>query len=212
MNTVSLTLESLICVQQIVSLLFCALLCMNVEGKGINSCDTCVFKCVFGLIHQGTSMMLLGGGVFVDGCQIFSPILPAGTSLSPWQGAYRVWHSVLALGLSPGTLSLSLFGNLKQKLGDKETGASLLFFFSRSSLIVSRNFVVCFFILRGSATKSKVWSWCFYSSSNMTEYLLLILYFSAFICLCALVCLYFSGCQEMTYKHDGKVLCGVWKS
>ncbi|XP_070407629.1 uncharacterized protein [Nothobranchius furzeri] len=38
----------------------------------------------------------------------------------------------------------------------------------------------------------------------MTEYLLLVLYFSAFICLCALVCLYFSGCQEMTYKHDGK--------
>ncbi|XP_075959859.1 uncharacterized protein LOC142963044 [Anarhichas minor] len=38
----------------------------------------------------------------------------------------------------------------------------------------------------------------------MTEYILLILYFSAFICLCALVCLYFSGCQEMTYKHDGK--------
>lgn len=56
-----------------------------------------------------------------------------------------------------------------------------------------------------------LYSWCFYSSSNMTEYLLLILYFSAFICLCALVCLYFSGCQEMTYKHDGKVLCGVWK-
>ncbi|XP_078025493.1 uncharacterized protein LOC144463822 [Epinephelus lanceolatus] len=38
----------------------------------------------------------------------------------------------------------------------------------------------------------------------MTEYILLILYFSSFICLCALVCLYFSGCQEMTYKHDGK--------
>ncbi|XP_069387525.1 uncharacterized protein [Paralichthys olivaceus] len=38
----------------------------------------------------------------------------------------------------------------------------------------------------------------------MTEYLLLILYFSSFICLCALVCLYFSGCQEMTYKHDGE--------
>ncbi|XP_077465756.1 uncharacterized protein LOC144082449 [Stigmatopora argus] len=38
----------------------------------------------------------------------------------------------------------------------------------------------------------------------MTEYFLLILYFSAFICLCALVCLYFSGCQEMTYKHDGE--------
>ncbi|XP_071313450.1 uncharacterized protein [Trachinotus anak] len=38
----------------------------------------------------------------------------------------------------------------------------------------------------------------------MTEYILFILYFSSFICLCALVCLYFSGCQEMTYKHDGK--------
>lgn len=38
----------------------------------------------------------------------------------------------------------------------------------------------------------------------MTEYILLVLYFSAFICLCALVCLYFSGCQEMTYKHEGK--------
>ncbi|XP_078411593.1 uncharacterized protein LOC144688651 [Cetorhinus maximus] len=36
------------------------------------------------------------------------------------------------------------------------------------------------------------------------EYLLLVLYFSCFICLCALVCLYFSGCQEMTYKHEGK--------
>ncbi|XP_077433665.1 uncharacterized protein LOC144058901 [Vanacampus margaritifer] len=42
----------------------------------------------------------------------------------------------------------------------------------------------------------------------MTEYFLLILYFSAFICLCALVCLYFSGCQEMTYKHDGKISMG----
>ncbi|XP_075786875.1 uncharacterized protein LOC142829681 [Pelodiscus sinensis] len=36
------------------------------------------------------------------------------------------------------------------------------------------------------------------------EYILLVLYFSFFICLCALVCLYFSGCQEMTYKHEGK--------
>lgn len=42
----------------------------------------------------------------------------------------------------------------------------------------------------------------------MTEYLLLILYFSSFICLCTLVCLYFSGCQEMTYKHDGKDAVG----
>lgn len=42
----------------------------------------------------------------------------------------------------------------------------------------------------------------------MTEYILLILYFSAFICLCTLVCLYFSGCQEMTYKHDGKDAVG----
>lgn len=42
----------------------------------------------------------------------------------------------------------------------------------------------------------------------MTEYILLVLYFSAFICLCALVCLYFSGCQEMTYKHDGKDVVG----
>lgn len=38
----------------------------------------------------------------------------------------------------------------------------------------------------------------------MTEYILLVLYFSSFICLCTLVCLYFSGCQEMTYKHDGE--------
>ncbi|XP_077135308.1 uncharacterized protein LOC143790915 [Ranitomeya variabilis] len=36
------------------------------------------------------------------------------------------------------------------------------------------------------------------------EDFLLILYFSFFICLCALVCLYFSGCQELTYKHEGK--------
>ncbi|XP_078116733.1 uncharacterized protein LOC144524395 [Sander vitreus] len=45
----------------------------------------------------------------------------------------------------------------------------------------------------------------------MTEYILLILYFSFFICLCALVCLYFSGCQEMTYKHDGKDSVGFGK-
>lgn len=45
----------------------------------------------------------------------------------------------------------------------------------------------------------------------MTEYILLILYFSSFICLCALVCLYFSGCQEMTYKHDGKDSVGLEK-
>lgn len=45
----------------------------------------------------------------------------------------------------------------------------------------------------------------------MTEYILLILYFSSFICLCALVCLYFSGCQEMTYKHDGKDSVGCGK-
>lgn len=108
-------------------------------------------------------------------------------------------------------VSLS-FWEFKAEAWRQRTGASLLFFSLGVGLIVSRNFVVCFFILRGSATKSKVWSWCFYSSSSMTEYLLLILYFSAFICLCALVCLYFSGCQEMTYKHDGKVLCGVWKS
>ncbi|XP_072476294.1 uncharacterized protein [Notamacropus eugenii] len=36
------------------------------------------------------------------------------------------------------------------------------------------------------------------------EYVLFVLYFSFFLCLCALVCLYFSGCQEMTYKHEGK--------
>ena len=36
------------------------------------------------------------------------------------------------------------------------------------------------------------------------EYILLVLYFSFFLCLCALVCLYFSGCQEMTYKHEGE--------
>ncbi|XP_072643464.1 uncharacterized protein [Canis lupus baileyi] len=38
------------------------------------------------------------------------------------------------------------------------------------------------------------------------EYILFVLYFSFFLCLCALVCLYFSGCQEMTYKHEGKRL------
>ncbi|XP_077877134.1 uncharacterized protein LOC144366599 [Ictidomys tridecemlineatus] len=38
------------------------------------------------------------------------------------------------------------------------------------------------------------------------EYVLFVLYFSFFLCLCALVCLYFSGCQEMTYKHEGKHL------
>ncbi|KAM9086799.1 uncharacterized protein AAG666_014800 [Megaptera novaeangliae] len=37
------------------------------------------------------------------------------------------------------------------------------------------------------------------------EYILFVLYFSSFLCLCALVCLYFSGCQEMTYKHEGEV-------
>ncbi|XP_072868619.1 uncharacterized protein [Chlorocebus sabaeus] len=40
------------------------------------------------------------------------------------------------------------------------------------------------------------------------EYVLFVLYFSFFLCLCALVCLYFSGCQEMTYKHEGRQL--VW--
>ncbi|XP_071982213.1 uncharacterized protein [Engystomops pustulosus] len=40
------------------------------------------------------------------------------------------------------------------------------------------------------------------------EDFLLILYFSFFICLCALVCLYFSGCQELTYKHDGNGRAG----
>ncbi|XP_074397841.1 uncharacterized protein LOC143693989 [Agelaius phoeniceus] len=38
------------------------------------------------------------------------------------------------------------------------------------------------------------------------EFIFLVLYFSFFLCLCALVCLYFSGCQEMTYKHEGKKL------
>ncbi|KAJ8780314.1 hypothetical protein J1605_011578 [Eschrichtius robustus] len=34
------------------------------------------------------------------------------------------------------------------------------------------------------------------------EYILFVLYVSFFLCLCALVCLYFSGCQEMTHKHE----------
>ncbi|XP_071664670.1 uncharacterized protein [Patagioenas fasciata] len=38
------------------------------------------------------------------------------------------------------------------------------------------------------------------------EFIFLVLYFCFFICLCVLVCLYFSGCQEMTYKHEGKKL------
>ncbi|XP_072857080.2 uncharacterized protein LOC140707465 [Pogona vitticeps] len=41
------------------------------------------------------------------------------------------------------------------------------------------------------------------------EYIFLALCFSFFICLCALVCLYFSGCQEMTYKHEGKQLLAI---
>lgn len=41
------------------------------------------------------------------------------------------------------------------------------------------------------------------------EYILFVLYFSFFLCLCALVCLYFSGCQEMTYKHEGTQLSGT---
>lgn len=41
------------------------------------------------------------------------------------------------------------------------------------------------------------------------EYILFVLYFSFFLCLCALVCLYFSGCQEMTYKHEGTQLPGM---
>ncbi|KAG8505825.1 Janus kinase and microtubule-interacting protein 1 [Galemys pyrenaicus] len=40
------------------------------------------------------------------------------------------------------------------------------------------------------------------------KYILFVLYFSFFLCLCALVCLYFSGCQEMTYKHEGLDLSG----
>ncbi|XP_063086270.1 uncharacterized LOC128125818 homolog [Cavia porcellus] len=39
-------------------------------------------------------------------------------------------------------------------------------------------------------------------------YVLFVLYFSFFLCLCALVCLYFSGCQEMTYRHEGRRLGG----
>ncbi|XP_069451100.1 uncharacterized protein [Ovis canadensis] len=38
------------------------------------------------------------------------------------------------------------------------------------------------------------------------EYVLFVLYFSFFLCLCTLVCLYFSGCQEMTYKHEAAVI------
>ncbi|XP_075922499.1 uncharacterized protein LOC142924289 [Petromyzon marinus] len=34
------------------------------------------------------------------------------------------------------------------------------------------------------------------------EIFALSLYFAFFLTLCTLVCLYFSGCQEMTYKHD----------
>lgn len=41
------------------------------------------------------------------------------------------------------------------------------------------------------------------------EYILFVLYFSFFLCLCALVCLYFSGCQEMTYRHEGMQLAAV---
>ena len=44
------------------------------------------------------------------------------------------------------------------------------------------------------------------------EYILFVLYFSFFLCLCALVCLYFSGCQEMTYRHEGMQLAGVGKA
>lgn len=42
--------------------------------------------------------------------------------------------------------------------------------------------------------------------TDVMEFIFLVLYFSFFLCLCALVCLYFSGCQEMTYKHEGKKL------
>lgn len=42
--------------------------------------------------------------------------------------------------------------------------------------------------------------------TGVMEFIFLVLYFSFFLCLCALVCLYFSGCQEMTYKHEGKKL------
>ncbi|XP_061848935.1 uncharacterized LOC128125818 homolog [Colius striatus] len=38
--------------------------------------------------------------------------------------------------------------------------------------------------------------------TGVMEFIFLVLYFSFFICLCTLVCLYFSGCQEMTYKHE----------
>ena len=44
------------------------------------------------------------------------------------------------------------------------------------------------------------------ASPTDMEYILFVLYFSFFLCLCALVCLYFSGCQEMTYKHEGTQL------
>lgn len=41
------------------------------------------------------------------------------------------------------------------------------------------------------------------------EYVLFVLYFSFFLCLCALVCLYFSGCQELTYRHEGRRPAGL---
>ncbi len=56
------------------------------------------------IIHQGTTpMMLLGGGVFLDACQIFSPTSPAGTSLSPWMvdAVLGTETFELAFGLSP---------------------------------------------------------------------------------------------------------------
>lgn len=72
-----------------------------------------------------------------------------------------------------------------------------------SSIIRDINIIICI-LGRTFVVGAEVF--CY--SSTMTEYILLILYFSSFICLCALVCLYFSGCQEMTYKHDGKDCVG----
>lgn len=70
----------------------------------------CFSVCVWANTSRDTveSMMLLGGGVVVDTCQIFSSSSPVGTSLSLWRGGCRVGHSSLAVGLSPGKLCLFL--------------------------------------------------------------------------------------------------------
>lgn len=90
----------------------------------INYCDACV--CVGANTSGNTSdsMMLLGGGVFIDGFQIFCSTHPVGTSLSSWRGRSRHWSHRRGSWTFTWKFGF-LLGNLRQKL-------AFLFFLVRS--------------------------------------------------------------------------------